>query len=125
MDRRNFHAVLTVDAPAGAITTEEQLRAHLSAGKPLWEGICGGISQVNYGADWVIKNHRFMPQSLFLYRDKLGAEQDVRCAGSLTDRHIGTAGYNDNWWFESEEAAQAYQADRDRLRNGVMTNGTV
>lgn len=112
--RSLINAVQTKDAPKGAITTEEQLRAHLTAGKPLWEGVCGGIHQVTYGADWVIKPHRFMPNSLFLYRDKQGADQDIRCAGALRDRHIGSDGYNDNWWFEDEASALAYQANRAR-----------
>lgn len=107
-----FGIVHTVDAPKGAIITEAQLRAHLEANKPLWEGVCGRIRQITYGADWVIKPRRLMPKHLFLYLKNAGADTDYDCVVALRDRHIGTEGYNDNWWFEDETSALAYQINR-------------
>lgn len=104
--------VKTSDAPAGAITTEKALREHLSAGKPLWEGVCGGIWPVEYQSDWEISDHKYGREGvLFLYPSK-SANDEGLFASALTDRHIDHSGRNDNWWFDSPESAEAYKADR-------------
>lgn len=106
------NSVATVNAPAGAITDQAELEKHLKSGLRLYEGICGCVRSLTHGSDWVIQSHRLVPTSLFLYPNKQAAEDDVECLGALPDRHIGSEGYNDNWWFSSLEAAQAYEQDR-------------
>jgi hypothetical protein len=115
---RRQHGVATINAPKGAITTTRQLRRHLKAGKPLYEGVCGHISTVKYDRDWVITMPRVLRGKYgttgwqFLYANRDASLRDASSIGSLGDRHVGTRGHNDNWWFESLEAAEAYKADR-------------
>ena len=99
------------DAPQGAILTEKDLRTHLSQGLPLWEGICGRVREFEYDAGWAIGGHSLMGGSIkFLYPSSQAEKNQTGC--SLRDRHINGGGWNDNWWFSSEEAARSYAADR-------------
>lgn len=111
-----MHVVHTINAPKGAITNIRQLRRHLQAGKPLFEGVCGHIRQISYDSTWSIDVPRiFGPNDgyrpLFLYKTAEHRAKDHDSA-SLNDRHVGSPGYNDNWWFDSLQAAEAYKLSR-------------
>lgn len=110
---KNRGVVLTTAAPAGAITTVPDLIRHLKSGQPLIEVICGRSMRVfEYRPDWVISvPHTWAHadyQPLFLFPSREAERTQSHHSSSLSDRHIGTLGYNDNWFFSSEEAALVY-----------------
>ncbi len=104
--------VLTINAPRGAITSEKHLRRHVRRRKPIYIMTVGHIAVKHPTASWTFNNCISLNGTWLLETYHRGSSYPGgKVIYGLPDAHIGnTHGYNDNWIFESLEAAKAYQA---------------